>query len=597
MKKIISAIFATLLALQISPALTQGTSQTLQQFKPYSTSNATVRAPYVAPGDLIYCGQGQATRNCTIEQLLSSLGQVTTTQPLTANRVFASPNGSVGPPTFRTMVGADLPLPTPSALGGVLSSSAGTNQVVVGLDTSGNLTYGSPTGGSLTLHGVVLGNGASPVTATAAGTNGQVLIGVTGGSPAFQTVTGDITITAGGVSSVVSISALNSLSSKVIVMPGASSGSVTITPQVAAGTPSFTYGTVSGTIVASASSPLAVDTATGVVSCATCLTSTANPPTPAGRLTLTTGTPVMTADVTAATTLYYDVFNGNGVPIYSGSTWSILTIAANEISMALDNNSGHTGYQQSGKLFDIFGYSASGTLTLCTGPAWTNTTTRSSAVSLKDGIYTNSGTMTCRFGSVSGNTVSLAANTGTLLGTMYATADGQTTMQFKPAAAAGGSNAFLGLGNVYNAEPTQSRSFDSTTSWTYNSVTWRVANAGATGSGLNNRVSWVDPIGRNRVVARYVVEAQPNTGAGGNVQIGVNFDATTGAPTGAAGQVISGLGNTTQMEIMMVSEDSMVSMGFHFAQAMEQVPSANTSTLIGNQNTAQIQALTVNLKM
>lgn len=42
---------------------------------------------------------------------------------------------------------------------------------------------------TLTSHGVLLGNTTSAVTATAAGTNGQVIIGATAGAPAFATIT------------------------------------------------------------------------------------------------------------------------------------------------------------------------------------------------------------------------------------------------------------------------------------------------------------------------------------------------------------------------------------------------------------------------
>ena len=47
---------------------------------------------------------------------------------------------------------------------------------------------------TFTSNGVLLGNGASAVSATAAGTNGQILAGVTSAAPAFVTMSGDATI-------------------------------------------------------------------------------------------------------------------------------------------------------------------------------------------------------------------------------------------------------------------------------------------------------------------------------------------------------------------------------------------------------------------
>jgi len=53
-------------------------------------------------------------------------------------------------------------------------------------------------GSSLTDHSVLVGSGSSTITALTAATNGQLLIGQTGSDPNFKTVTGDVTITAAG---------------------------------------------------------------------------------------------------------------------------------------------------------------------------------------------------------------------------------------------------------------------------------------------------------------------------------------------------------------------------------------------------------------
>lgn len=57
---------------------------------------------------------------------------------------------------------------------------------------------------TLTSNGVLLGNGASDVTATSAGTNGQVLIGQTGSAPAFTTIGTDATLSAAGALTIAS---------------------------------------------------------------------------------------------------------------------------------------------------------------------------------------------------------------------------------------------------------------------------------------------------------------------------------------------------------------------------------------------------------
>ena len=55
---------------------------------------------------------------------------------------------------------------------------------------------------SLTSNGVLLGAGAGAVTATSAPTSGQLLVGSAGGVPTFVAMSGDVAITAGGVTTI-----------------------------------------------------------------------------------------------------------------------------------------------------------------------------------------------------------------------------------------------------------------------------------------------------------------------------------------------------------------------------------------------------------
>lgn len=155
------------------------------------------------------------------------------------------------------------------------------------------------------------------------------------------------------------------------------------------------------------------------------------PVAPQGRLTLTTGVAVTTSDVTGATSAYYTFCGGQYVPLYASGAFVNTDIVA-ELSLALDSNSGHTGYHQSGKIFDFFVVNDSGTIRLGTGPAWTSDTARGTGAATTEldfskAFPTNKNSMTLRFGSASGNTVSVAANAGTYVGSFRATADGQAT--------------------------------------------------------------------------------------------------------------------------------------------------------------------------
>lgn len=71
-----------------------------------------------------------------------------------------------------------------------------------------------------------------------------------------------------------------------------------------------------------------------------------------GRLTLTSGTPVTTSDVTAASTIYYTACK---ISLYNGTAWALFT--SPELSLAL-------GTLVNAQAYDVFVYDNSGTRTL-----------------------------------------------------------------------------------------------------------------------------------------------------------------------------------------------------------------------------------------
>ena len=76
--------------------------------------------------------------------------------------ILAGPSsGSAAAPTFRALVGADLPAPTPSSLGGVESLSCTTGQFLNQISTAGAPSCATPTGG-----GSGLGNGTTVIDAS-----------------------------------------------------------------------------------------------------------------------------------------------------------------------------------------------------------------------------------------------------------------------------------------------------------------------------------------------------------------------------------------------------------------------------------------------
>lgn len=94
---------------------------------------------------------------------------------------------------------------------------------------------------------------------------------------------------------------------------------------------------------------------------------------PQGRLTLTTAVPVLTANVTGATTVYYTPFRGDQVPIYNGSVWALNTFT--ELSQATTDNTKSPAACVAHSNYDLFVWNDSGTLRCTRGPRWISTQT------------------------------------------------------------------------------------------------------------------------------------------------------------------------------------------------------------------------------
>lgn len=295
----------------------------------------------------------------------------------------------------------------------------------------------------------------------------------------------------------------------------------------------------------------------------------ANPPwvpPPQGRLTLTTGTPVMVADVTTTSTVYYTPYVGNQVPIYNGTTFTPQTFS--EMTLTL-NNPNHVINSN----YDVFAAVNSGTLSVCTGPAWTSDTGRGTGAATTQlsrvlGLWTNTVSMTCRNGA---STFTVAAGFGTYVGTFRTTGTvADTIWTAAPAAAAGGGNSRLYLWNAYNRVPTTAVSKDSTDSWTYTTATIRSAD-----NNVANRITAVFGLNEDAVS---VVYAAIGTNSGGSpIHGSVGLDATnafTGVTSG-----FNGVGGTYLGE---------AGLGLHFFQALEWSTAAGTTTWYGDNGTPTV---------
>ena len=247
------------------------------------------------------------------------------------------------------------------------------------------------------------------------------------------------------------------------------------------------------------------------------------------RLTLTSGTSVTTSDVTGATTIYFTPHNGSQIGLYDGAAWQIVSSA--EVSLALGTLVDATNY-------DVFAYSAAGVLTLEL-LAWTNDTTRATALVRQDGVWSKTGALTRRY-------------VGTIRTTATTTTEDSEAKRF--------------LFNADNRAPRTMLVRDGTDSWTYNSTTWRSAN-----NSTANRLQFVLGLSDAPVVA-HVHDICRASGGTHAALVGVGLDSTT---ADSARMTYEEFPANIINAARSVYEGLPV-VGFHFLQWLEQSSQSTT---------------------
>lgn len=285
--------------------------------------------------------------------------------------------------------------------------------------------------------------------------------------------------------------------------------------------------------------------------------------TPGGRLTLQSGKPVMTADQVATANVYYAAHAHSCLPIAG----SFFLIPSNQIQLILDSTN-----HLSGNLYDVAAINIAGVPTLVTGPAWSSSSSRGSGAGTAEieqgpnGLWRNkvSWAHSWNNGVDKG---AVAAGAAAILGTIYATANGQTGCAFNPAAAASGSNNIIGLFNHYNRVRVTATMLSTDGNYTYSTAAWRAANASN-----GYRISWVDGLGA--IFAKGHVSANLFNGnaASGNL-IGIAFNSTS-APVGFVGN-----NSSTQNFTCASAGTAPPVLGFNFAQAVERADGGTAFSL------------------
>lgn len=295
---------------------------------------------------------------------------------------------------------------------------------------------------------------------------------------------------------------------------------------------------------------------------------------PEGRLSLTVGVAVPEADVAGATAIHYVPNGGTRVPIFDGARFVACSIGSG-LSMALDATSGHAGYHESGKNFDLFAINDGGIIRLGTGPSWIagavagsgivrGTGAGSTELEEHKGLLVNKNIVAIRFGSSSGNTVSVSAQRATYLGSFRAVANGQ----------ASDTKSKRLLFNAFNRVIRPMKVTDPAASWTYNTNVLRPAN--------NNsamRLAILNGLSGVYVEASYsIVVGNSTEGSYTTVAIGLNSTVTAGDSQG--GTTFLG----TPIRDVRVKYQGYPGLGFHELIALESSNAVGTTTFYSTGN-------------
>ena len=218
--------------------------------------------------------------------------------------------------------------------------------------------------------------------------------------------------------------------------------------------------------------------------------------TPGGRLTLTSLSPVMTSDVSGATTVYYTPHTSSFIQLYDGTNWAWWNFS--EVSQALSDTTKSPAATASNNAYDVFAWNDAGTFRATRGPSWStgggSNTVRgsgsgSTALTRQNGVWVN------QFAITNGP----AAGKGLYVGSFITNASNAVDWVANPAAASGGNNPRLNIFNYYNRVPVScivlnsSYSSPGTSSWT--------------AAGANNKASFFFGMNEEVVSATLVAEA------------------------------------------------------------------------------------------
>lgn len=261
-----------------------------------------------------------------------------------------------------------------------------------------------------------------------------------------------------------------------------------------------------------------------------------------GRLTLTSAVAVTSSDVTGAGTVYYTPYKGTHIALYDtgASVWGLH--AFSQISITVPSTT-HTNY-------DVFLYLSSGSVVAET-VAWSNDTTRATALALQNGVYVKSGNAARRY-----------------VGSFRTTAvSGQCE----------DSREKRFVWNYYNRVARPLMRTESTVSWSYSTATNRYANGNSA-----NQVAVLVGVVEDAIPVGLFANVTNSSGTPRAVVCGIGVNSSTSYAT-VIGSVQNAYPVSGQFPIIIASISGLApSVGLTAYTWIERGAGADTQTWYGN---------------
>jgi hypothetical protein len=231
---------------------------------------------------------------------------------------------------------------------------------------------------------------------------------------------------------------------------------------------------------------------------------------PGGRLTLTTGVPVTTSDVSGATTIRYTPYKHDRVKLYDGNRWKWYTFT--ELSQTLADNTKSPAAAIANSNYDMFVWDDAGTLRCTRGRRWNEGAVAGSDTARGTGAGSTEleffgGRWVNRFDITNGP----LARRGLYVGTIRADGSSQ----------ANDTAARRHVWNTYNrVRRVLQATLEASANWTYTTATYRQAN--------NNVLNQLDMVrGLNEDCVMAEVQAAVSNSNALNARVAIGLNSTT----------------------------------------------------------------------